>query len=184
MLDDLRRVFRESVAAFLTELGKREPEDEVAELLAAMRRELVDARAALPEYEAEATRTEAELRRERELLEQCRRRLGAAERIGDGETARVAAEFAGRHAARCSVLERKLDVAREELALRTREAEEMMRRYREADANRFAMVARLRTARAAESLGGLLDEDDPPQSPSAADVEARLSELKRRMGRE
>ena len=50
MLNDIRRIFQKSIEAFRQELGTREPEDEIAGLLASMRRELVAARAAIPEY--------------------------------------------------------------------------------------------------------------------------------------
>lgn len=172
------------MAAFHAELGKREPADEVAELLGAMRREVVEARAALPEYREEVERTEAGFRRERELQAQCERRRAAAERIGDAETAEIAERFAAQHGERADVLERKAAAARAELELRTREADEMMRRFKEAEANRFGMVAELRTARARGSLDSLLDGDEPPSRPSPHEVDERLRELKRKMGRE
>lgn len=185
MFEDLKRVFRESLAAFHAELGKREPEDEVAELLSAMRRELVEARAALPGYREEVSRAEAEVVRERELAGQCERRRAAAERIGDAETAQIAARFAEQHREREQVMERKASAARAELELRTREAEEMMRRFKEADANRFGMVAELRSRRARGHLDSLLDGDEPPPpGPSALEVDERLRELKRRLGKE
>ncbi|HEV2146862.1 MAG TPA: hypothetical protein VGR37_05555, partial [Longimicrobiaceae bacterium] len=132
------------------------------------------------------------------------------------ETVRVADEFAAKHRERIAVLEEKVRVAEAERDLRRREVAEMSRQYKEADANRFAMVARLRTARAQGRMGagpdagfafdGLdraaeeigrrtahaeameeladLDAPPPPPRPSAADVEDRLRELKRRMGQE
>jgi phage shock protein A len=199
MFKDLQRLFRDSVAAFRAELGRREPEDRVAELLGAMRREMVAARAALPALREEVRRGTEELRRERALLEQCERRGAQAERIGDAETVRVAEEFAARHRERAGVLEQKLRAAEAEYALRSREAEEMVARYRDADANRFALVAQLRRASAGERLRSALDDeggpwsdlarmeeavaDSPPPGP-APDVEERLRELKRRMANE
>lgn len=177
-------MFRESLAAFHAELGKREPEDEVAELLSAMRRELVEARAALPGYREEVSRAEAEVARERELVDQCERRRAAAERIGDAETAEVAGRFADQHRERGAVMERKAVAARAELDLRAREADEMMRRFKEADANRFGMVAELRSRRARGHLDSLLDGDEPPSRPSPLEVDERLRELKRRLGKE
>ena len=183
MFKEIGRVFRASLDAFLSEAGKREPEDEVAELLSSMRRELTEARAALPLYGEDVARIGVDLRREKQLMEDCERRGAAAERIGDAETARVAADFAARHAERASVLERKLDAAEAERELRQREAEEMMVRYREADMNRFALVAEIRRARTGNMLDAALDGYEAPPGPSASDVDERLTELKRRMGK-
>ena len=219
MLKNLQSVFRDAWQAFHAELGRREPEDEVAELLRLMRREMVDARAALPVLDEAVRETEAELTAERKAIEQCLRRQKMAERIADAETARVATEFAERHQARAEVLEQKLDAVRAEREMRGREVEEMMRRYKEADANRFALLAQLRRARASEGMQRSLDSEQgtfadfarmeeairseatyadaveelsdaaPSESgevaeqPSAGEIEERLRELKRRMGR-
>ena len=216
MFEDLQRLFKESVAAFRAELDKREPEDEVAHLLGSMRREVVEARALVPRLEEDLTRARAELVREREQLERSERRGRLASNINDAETVRVAEEFAAKHRGRVTVLEQKVAAAEAELALRRREAEEMMRQYQEADANRLELVARLRRGhtherirsvadeaahsfseydRMAQKMGAdsdyldalrELDEDappPPPPGPSPADLEARLQELKRRMGK-
>lgn len=184
MLSDLGRVFRESLAAFHAELGRCEPEDEVASLLSAMRRELVEARAAIPGYRKAVEAAEASLRGERELIVQCERREAAARRIGDSETARIAGEFAGKHRARAQVLEQKVRASRAELDLRSGEAEDMMKRFRDAEASRFGLVAELRTARTRARMASLLDDDEPPAAaPSPAEVDDRLRELKRRMKR-
>jgi len=153
MLNEIRKILRRSVDAFRDEMNAREPEDRVAELLMAMRRELVAARAALPEYEAEARRAREELEQESGALEQCRRRGALAERIGDRETVRVAEEFAARHLSRIEVLAQKVSACEAELTLRRSEAEEMRLRYREADANRFALLAHLRRSGPTQSTG-------------------------------
>lgn len=214
MLNDIMNVFRRSVAAFREELSTREPEDQVAELLASMRKELVAARAAIPEYERDLTEAGAELAREREVLAQTERRGAMAERIGDAETVRIAREFGTRHRERVEVLEQKVKAAQAELELRRREADEMKRRYQEADANRFALLAQVRRAGARERMRAASDEgafadwsrmeetvergaeyadaleeldDQPapaPRRPEPSEVEARLRELKRRMGRD
>ncbi len=111
MLDDLKKLFSQSWAAFLDEAQRREPADEVAGLLAAMRREMVDARAALPLYEKNVLAATAELERERRALDDAVRRGGMASRIGDAETVRVAEEFAERHRKRVAVLEEKARAA-------------------------------------------------------------------------
>lgn len=219
-MNDLKRLFSRTWDTFVTELGRRDPEDEVAGLLGAMRREMVDARAALPMYEEHQRAAEAELVREQRALEDAVRRGGLAEKINDAETVRIAAEFADRHRRRVAVLEEKVRAARAERELRAQEVDEMMRRYKEADGNRFGLLNEVRRARsqqridgmtggqpfddfdraaekleseiaygeALDELGGLGGDPTPPPPPPSSssihdDVEARLQELKRRMGR-
>jgi phage shock protein A len=216
MFNEIRHVFKRSIEAFRQELSTREPEDQVAELLSAMRRELVATRAHIPELEQELQRARQDLDRERESLAQCERRGTLAARIHDMETVRVAEEFAERHRERIVVLEQKVVAAEGELGLKRREAEEMKVRYQEADTNRFTLLAQIRRSAAAESMRAAhsresgafadfermedrmerdativdarMELDDPPPPPrdrraEAEAVEARLQELKRRMGR-
>ena len=210
MLDDLKHLFAQTWSAFLEEAGRREPEDQVAELLSAMRREMVEARSNLPLYEKNVQGATAELERERRSLDDAVRRGGMAERIGDAETVRVAKEFAERHRQRVAVLEEKLRAAQAELQLRRAESEQMMQRYKEADANRFILVSEIRRRGAharldaangaadpldpmsrmedrvatesayADALDDLADDATPP--PPRPSVEDQLAELKRRMG--
>jgi phage shock protein A len=162
MLDELRSLFRQTWGAFRAELGRRDPADEVADLLAAMRREMVAARAALPEYAAAVRDAEAALAAEQRTLASTERRRALATKIGDDETARIADDFAARHRERVAVLEQKLDAARAEQALREREAAEMMRQYKAADANRFALLGELRNRRARDRIDGALGSFDDP----------------------
>jgi phage shock protein A len=218
MINDLKRLFSRTWDTFITELGRRDPEDEVVGLLGAMRREMVDARAALPMYEEHQRAAETELVREQRALEDALRRGGLAEKINDAETVRVAAEFAERHRKRVAVLEEKVRVARAEREMRAQEVQDMMHRYKEADGNRFVLLNEVRRARSQQRMDGMmggqpfddfsraaekmeseiaygdaldelngLDPTPPPPPPSQTsihdDVEARLQELKRRMGR-
>ena len=212
MLNDLKTLFSRTWDAFLAEAGRRDPEDEVAALLSAMRREMVEARASLPVLEEGVRAAEAELARERQALADAERRGGLAERAGDAETVRIAAEFADRHRRRVAVLEEKVRATRAEHELRGVEVQDMMRRYKEADANRFGLLNEMRRAHRQQRMasGAAASDDDwdraaerlerdiaygealhdlgdlnapPPPPPSSADeVEARLQEMKRRMG--
>ena len=211
MLDDLKKLFSQAWDSFITEVGRREPEDQVASLLGAMRREMVEVRAQLPLLEQNHGAAVAELERERARLDVTVRRRGQAERIKDAETVRVATEFEEKQRRRIAVLEDKVRAAKAEWELRRDEAQEMMHRYKEADANRFALLSELRRqgartridsvmggtplddfARAEEKIehdtayADALEEmgggPPPPRHPPAADVDDRLAELKRRMG--
>ena len=211
MLDDLKRLFSQAWASFLDEVGRREPEDQVAGLLGAMRREMVEARSQLPLLEQNYNAAVADLEGERKRLGDTERRRGQAERIGDSETVRVATEFEEKHRRRIAVLEEKVRAARAEWELRREESAEMMQRYKEADANRFVLLSELRRQGARTRIDGAgggtpldgfsraeeriehdtayadaLDElggaPPPPRRPQPADVDAQLAELKRRMG--
>ena len=212
MLDDLKRIFSQAWDSFIAEVGRREPEDQVAGLLAAMRREMVEVRAQIPLLEENHRAVLAELAAERRRLDDTLRRGAMAERIHDAETVRVAGEFTERHRRRIAVLEEKARAAEAEWKLRQEEAGEMMARYKDADANRFGLLAELRRQGARGRLDAALGTsaplgDDfsrmeekiehdtayadalsdlegapPPPRPSPADVDDRLAELKRRMG--
>lgn len=189
MLDDLKALFARSWDAFVTERDRREPEDRVADMLGAMRREMAETRAALPLFDQAASEAERELERERRSLADCERRQGLAERIGDAETAAVAAEWAVRHRERVAVLLEKYRAAVAERDLRRREAERMAKRYREADAHRAGLVAELRRReRSGLDLGGgpggRNGTEDAAPAAEPPDVDERLRELKRRMGAE
>lgn len=162
MFDDLKNLFSKTWDAFQAEAGRSEPEDQVAELLSAMRREMVEARATVPLLDEAVTSARGALERERRALTDVERRRGLAERIGDAETVRVADEFAARHRARIAVLEDKVRAAEAERDLRKREVAEMSRQYKDADANRFALLARIRTTRAQGRMGAALGDDAPP----------------------
>lgn len=161
MLDDLKKLFSRTWDSFLTEAGRREPEDQVAELLSAMRREMVEARAQLPLLEQNFGATQAQLERERKALDDTRRRGAMAERIGDAETVRVAREFEEKHARRVAVLEEKVRASKAEWELRQDEAREMMRRYKEADANRFVLVAEIRRQGARGRINAAMGHQSP-----------------------
>ena len=186
MLKDLGAVFRKSWAAFQREASRREPVDEVADLLGAMRREMVAARAALPEYEQAIRDAEAELEAERKSLADCERRRSLARKIGDDETVQVAEEFLARHTETATMLESKVEAAKAERVVRGREVEEMMRRYKEADANRFVLLSQLRAQRARTTMneaaagdGGVFDEFD--RMAEAIDEKAAYAEAAEQM---
>ena len=210
MLDDLKKMFSQAWDSFISEVGRREPEDQVAGLLGAMRREMVDVRAQVPLLEQNHQAAVLDLERERKRLDDTVRRGAMAQRIGDAETVRVAEEFAEKHRRRIAVLEEKVRAAKAEWELRRQESVEMMAQYKNAEANRFALLGELRRqgarTRIENAAGGplgddfdrisrqmedsasfddalgSLDGDDAPRPSPVDDVDSRLEELKRRMG--
>lgn len=184
----MKRVWRETAQAFRSELEAREPEDVVAEMLGAMRREMVELRVAISRLRDDLAVAERGLEEERERLSACVRRGELARRIDDRETVRLAGEFEARHRDGVRILEVKRFALAEELRVRQGELEEMSRRYEQADAGRGALVAELRgRAGAAATAHPDADEEGARRMQARVTEEEagrRLEELKRRMGRE
>lgn len=202
MFQRLRDAFREAVENFHEELNRDAPPATTDRLLSGMRREVAGAEDYLRRLEGEIREAESEADREAAEVATCRRREAMARRIDDLETARIAAEFAVRHERRESVLRSKASALKEELAIRTEEAEEMRTALREAarlrggdtsgptgsarlDRELEEMRARIQQNDARREVDDLLRDFDPPPRPEpGADLDARLRELKRRMGKE
>lgn len=130
------------------------PEAEIRRLLAAMREELVETKARIPELQALIESFERRRAEERLRAEDCVRRAGQAERAGDTETVEVAERFAKRHLAHVEVLEQKLEAAGAELALKRQEVENMTVQLKEALARRDALAIQTRRAQAIDELAG------------------------------
>jgi hypothetical protein len=124
MFEDWKRAWRDAVSNFHREMAAEE-EASAASHVRAMRRDVATVRGALQRLDAELRRAEREHASERDALDACRRREPLARNIGDGETADIAREFAGRHAERAQLLERKLAVLRDERTLLARDLERM-----------------------------------------------------------
>jgi phage shock protein A len=109
-----------------------------------------------------------------------------ARKIGDEETASIAAEFAEKHERRKQVLEQKAQALEQELELRRAEVEDMIGRIKEAERSRDGLAAAAGRTQARDSVRGgdaLFDELDrmadlmgggPKDRPSADDVLADL----------
>lgn len=197
----------ESLRESLRELWHRSSTpEERREVLAQMRETLVSVRVGLEDLRIGISSTRVRLTEERRELETVRRRKELARRIDDEETVSVAARFEAQHAERVGVLERKLAVQEEELALVEREADEMNAEFRAAhagvdppgaagvgdgagaagwarDAAASAEVEEVLGGRdgVAEELDSLRRREERASREARAD--AMLSELKRRMGR-
>jgi len=189
VFDDIRQAF-ESL------LNGDVPAGERRGVLAEMRDSLVRARLAIDDLRTGAENTRKRLDAERQELETLRRRKVLAEQIGDAETVAVATRFEAHHAERVALLERKLEVEDGELALVQREVEEMTAQYKAASAGVGSGLraggpgaapprdADLglddRGAGLSQEIGAL--DRERRRAASEADADARLAELKRRMG--
>lgn len=219
MFENLRESFRQAIENFKTELNRDEVPETVDELLRAMQREVTDVQAAARKLDEDVRSTLKRAEAEGKEAATCRRRERMADEIGDGETARLAREYAEKHEGRKAVLERKALALKEELDLRRSEVAEMIEQIKSARANRDSLAAKLgrgqardairdaddlfaeldrmaetiddaeRRRKAEEDLHRELDDEMEGAPPPGADeiedldVDARLEELKRRMGR-
>jgi hypothetical protein len=132
--------------------------------------------------------TERELAAERQQLEDAERRGKLAAVVPDPETVLLAEKYAGRHRERAAVLERKLLVQREELALAERELAEMTSEARQASAG-HPSEAISAAWRDLESAGATRpDEQERLQAEAERQrretaIEAQLAYLKRKLGK-
>ena len=189
MFEDIRRAFHELLN------GDVSPEDRRG-MLGEMRDSLVRARLAVDDLRAAAALTRERLATERLELDTILRRKTLAEGIGDAETVAVAGRFEAHHAERITVLEKRLEAEEGELALIERETEEMKTQFKAASAG---VGSGLRSggpgsappsdrelglddrgAELAQELGAM--DRQQRRATNEADAEARLAELKKRMG--
>jgi hypothetical protein len=87
----------------------------------------------------------------------CRRREALARKIGDEETATVAAEFAVKHDKRREIQAKKALALRAELELKRGEVEDMMVQLKEAKTKRESLTATKGRADARNAIGGASD---------------------------
>ena len=217
MFENLRQAFREAAENFKEELNRDEVPEVVDGLLHQMQEETADAQAQLHTLEGQIKKALQMAEMEEKEVATCRRRESMARRIGDEETAKVAAEFAEKHEARKRIQENKALALREELENGRSEVQTMLATLKEARARRSTLSATSGRASARNSLneaddlfsqldrmaekiegadhqreaeeellaefGELDPTPPPPRGPSPEEeAEARLQELKRRMG--
>lgn len=152
MFDSLRDAFRQAIHNFKTELHRDELPEAADRLLRAMRREILHAQESLGNAERELTGVRNRAAQEESSARTCLRREEMASRIGDGETARLAREFAGRHLRKHDILVRKAEILSQELEERSAEVAEMRRRFRNALTQRESLLAESGRTGARESL--------------------------------
>lgn len=169
-------------------LRERDPAG-VREYAAGLREALLEARLGITTMREALEATGRELAAERQHLADAERRGRLAAEVADAETVAVADRFAARHRERAQVLERKLAVQREELALAEREVAEMAAQYR--GAGRAPQSASIDAAwRDLEAAGAGRPTDDDRAAAEADQrrreeaVEAQLAYLKKKLGRD
>ena len=156
-------------------LLERTPAADPREQQQALHGALLDAKVGLGVMRDALQKAERELGLERQQLADAERRGGLAARIGDQETAEVASRFAARHSERVALLERKVAVQRDELAMAEREYESMRAEFQQARGAVGAMPAPEPDVEDA----ALRHQLDRAARESAAD--AQLAHLKRKV---
>jgi hypothetical protein len=166
--------------------GRIAPGDRGAQVRA-MKQGLVQARLATEDLQQGVAQTKARLAAEQQELATVRRRRELAAAVPDPETVAIADRFAAQHAERVAVLERKLAAQEDEVALAERELAELTAQLKAAAAGVGDGPAPRAPSDAELGLGddaALRQELDGLRRANVdAAAEARLAELKRRMGR-
>jgi phage shock protein A len=157
MFQDLRAAFREALDNFNRELKRDRVPETVDRLLIGMKNEIVDEKAQVAGLEDQLDNASAQAKVEAENGLTCRRREEMARRIGDEETARLAAQHAAKHEGHHAVLVKKVEALREELEFRRRTVDEMMSKFTEARSKRDALSA---TAGRSETRDSFAEADD------------------------
>ncbi len=184
MFDDVKQALHDLLHGNVAPGDRREALQE-------MRDTLVRARMALDDLRGGVRQTEARLTRERTELETVQRRRTLAEGVGDAETVAIAQRFEAQHQERVTLLEKRLEVEQGELALVERDVEEMTTQFKAAQAG---VGSGLRSGAADPAATDPLDGDAAlnaeidglgraqRRATHEAEADARLAELKRRMG--
>lgn len=153
----------------------------------AMRRDIATTRKSLRRVERDLAATRHELAKELENEEKCRRREQLARGIDDHETARIAVEYAERHAERAAVLRRKADALNAERDLLRRDLDAMLATLDQVDPGNDLPPHQDydhqfdSTAVDPEADGIEADFDRLEQQARERAAEARLEELKRKL---
>jgi phage shock protein A len=157
MFDELRAAFREALDNFNKELSRANVSDTADKLLIGMRNEIVSEKAAVTGVEDQLAKTRTQIERLKGEAATARRREEMARSIEDGETVRLAAEFATKAEQHVAVLEKKEAALAEELGFRQRTVDEMYARFNEAKEKRDALSASTGRTGARESISAADD---------------------------
>lgn len=177
-------------------LAAATPPPDLGQIASQMREAVIEQKAGVRAMTAELVKVEELLVVERTQLATAQRRRELAAGIEDAETVTVAEKFILRHQERIVVLEKKVVIQREELSLAERDLTEMTTQLQEA-ARRNPSIGSQRSADEAWSGLGQAGMDRPEldlehdllktrvdRAAREAAADAKLDELKKRMGRE
>ena len=161
------------------------------EMIAEMKRALVRAKLGAQDLREGVEQTRLKLAAEKEQLATVLRRKALAEGISDAETVALAATYEQKHGDRVAVLERKLEAQEAETILAERDLADMMTQLKSASAGVGTGTPSPGPSHEELGLGnddGLHSELDGlarrrARGDADAAADAKLAELKKRMGR-
>lgn len=184
----------DSLKATLHDLlhGQVPPGDRRA-VIADMKRALVAARMGVADLREGVEATRKRLTAEREQLAVVQRRKALAAGVPDADTVAIAEKYETQHAERIAVLERKLAAQEDEAALAERDYDEMLKQLKAANAG-VGSGATPASRGPTDAELGLPDDKDlraeldalartRARSDAEAVADARLEELKKKLGR-
>ena len=175
-------------------MDRATPPEERRAVLTRMKETLVKARMGLDDLRGGAVITRQRLDVETRELDTMRRRKSAASAIQDAETVALAEKYEVMHAERADVLRRKLEAQEAELGMAERDVSEMTAELKRAvlgagsTAGDVSGDARAEADAVLDGGAGVAGEIDAlrragTRSAREADADAKLAELKRRMGK-
>lgn len=175
-------MFERLRAAVNAALDAAMPPADWRDLRGQLQRAAVDGRAAVLALKDALGDTDRALSIERQHLEDAERRGALASGVGDQETVEVANRFAERHRERVAMLEQKRSAQQTELALLQRDVEEIVTKLRDVELRAGIPWEGSRIQPPVDvddsALGAELD-----RKTREAEADARLRDLKNRMGR-
>lgn len=170
----------DEIKAHLDRLFAARPERPTREQTAGLREALVGFKVGIGEIREALARSERELEFARREVGDYERRGKLALEIDDAETSRIAEEFTARARERVDLLERKVLVQRDELAMAEREYEATMARY-QASARGIPLEGAAPDP-LAEGTAPPVNEALLDHRAKEAAVEAQLAMLKKKLG--
>jgi len=189
MFEKLRDALERALAAAT-------PPPDLGEIASRMRDAVIEQKAMVRGLQSELAKAEALLAHQKTELATAERRRALAEGIKDGETVAVAQKFIAKVGERVAVLEKKVIIQRDEIALAEKELAEMTAQLQEAARHNPKLTSERSAEKAWQGFGragmdrpetdleGELLKGRMERAAREAQADARLEELKKRMGRE
>ncbi len=189
-------MFKQLRDALERALAAATPPPDLGEIAARMREAVIEQKALVRGLQGELVKAEELLAHQKAELATAERRRALAEGIHDEETVAVAQKFIVKLGERVAVLEKKIVVQKDEIALAEKELAEMTAQLQEAARHNPKLTSERSAEAAWQSLGragmdrpdtdleGELLKGRMERAAREAQADAKLDELKKKMGRE